>query len=136
MFSQVLFTFSLEADQALQLKATVMRFRSSFEGRRKVNTLITLLGQLNQKEKDELTSWLSRLSQKEHDSVTSTLAGASVDDVRQILSVAEGQRMSLFSIKPNFLEEVSKGIEEHPVSKEIKRLREEMWDKARNDKWE
>lgn len=101
-----------------------------------MNPLVTLLGQLNQKEKDELTSWLSRLSKKEHDSVTSALAGASADDVRQILSVAEGQRMALFSVKTNFLDEASKGIEEHPVSIEIKKLREEMWDKARNDKWE
>src|SRR5437868_9921213 len=99
-----------------------------------MNPLIKLLAQLNQDEKDDLTAWLSKLSQKERESVTSALAGASPDDVRQVLSVPEGQRIALFSVKRNIFEETSKGIEEHPVSKGIKALRERVWEKAKNEK--
>lgn len=67
--------------------------------------------------------------------MTSTLAGVSVDDVRQVLSVPEEQRIALFSVRTNLLEEANRDIEKHPVAKGIKALREKMWEKARNEKW-
>jgi ethanolamine ammonia-lyase large subunit len=97
--------------------------------------LIDVLAQLNENERNDFTSWLSKLSQKERDRVASVVAKTTIERIRTILSVPEEQRIALFLVEYNRLEELSKEIAEHPTTKRLKEWAEKRKEKARNDKW-
>ena len=64
--------------------------------------LIQLLGQLNDDERNNLTTWISKLTQREGESVKINLSKMSVDEIRTILNIPENQRISIFPVDNSF----------------------------------
>lgn len=64
--------------------------------------LIKILGQLNDDERNNLTSWFAKLSHRERENVAMTFSKISIDEVRIILNIPEEQRISLFLVDSSF----------------------------------
>jgi hypothetical protein len=69
--------------------------------------MIDVLAQLNEKEREDFSSWFAGLTQKERKSVASVLARTSVERVRTILGIPAENRISMFLVEMNPLEEMA-----------------------------
>ena len=64
--------------------------------------LIQLLGQLNDDERNDLTSWFAKLTQRERENISTSLSKMSIDEIRVVLDIPEKQRISLFLVDQSF----------------------------------
>ncbi len=98
-----------------------------------MNALIDVLEQLNADERNDFTSWLHSLSVKERDRVASVVKLTTIERIRTVLSVPKEQRISLFLVPYSPREEFGKELK--PVQARIKKLADNLREKAKNDSW-
>ena len=67
--------------------------------------MIDVIAQLDEKEREDFTSWFASLSQKERKSAASVLAKTTVERIRTLLSVPEENRISMFLVERDSWEE-------------------------------
>jgi hypothetical protein len=73
--------------------------------------LIDILAQLNENERIDFTSWFAGLSTKERESVAAVIARTTTECIRTILSISTKDRIALFLVKKNVLDEIGDSIE-------------------------